>query len=193
MPKQIFTGLFIAVCALVLAGCAGGGVTTRSYIEDKERIDQKMEGGNFGYLMGTPVAEDRSEYKKSRKVYVMEFTKNPDVEEEDIDVSAPKSSSSSVLDSYPEEKSQPAPQWSQPIEIPSFDDESEPEAEFEPEAEPGAASFVDYTVQKNDTLQKISKKFYDSYSKWPRIMEANKDVIKNANQIKPGMTLRIPQ
>ena len=51
---------------------------------------------------------------------------------------------------------------------------------------------VEYTVEKDDTLQKISQKFYNSYSKWTRIYEANKPVIPNPDRIKPGTVLQIP-
>ena len=51
---------------------------------------------------------------------------------------------------------------------------------------------VSYTVEKDDTLQKISQKFYKSYSKWTRIYEANKSVIPNPDRIKPGTVLQIP-
>jgi nucleoid-associated protein YgaU len=49
-----------------------------------------------------------------------------------------------------------------------------------------------YTVQKDDTLQKISKKFYGSYSKWTGIYDANKDKIRDPNFLKPGVILTIP-
>lgn len=55
-----------------------------------------------------------------------------------------------------------------------------------------AGHFVPYTVDKDDTLQKIAKKFYDSYSKWTRIYEANKSVIPNPDRIKAGTVLQIP-
>lgn len=51
---------------------------------------------------------------------------------------------------------------------------------------------LQYTVEKDDTLQKISQKFYSSYGKWPRIYEANKSVIPNPDRIKPGTVLQIP-
>ena len=59
---------------------------------------------------------------------------------------------------------------------------------------PAAArpTFRPYTVDKDDTLQKIAKKFYDSYGKWTRIHEANKSVIPNPDRIKPGTVLQIP-
>ncbi len=58
--------------------------------------------------------------------------------------------------------------------------------------EPGAGGFTSYTVEKDDTLQKISHKFYNSYGKWTRIYEANKPVIPNPDRIKPGTVLQIP-
>lgn len=51
---------------------------------------------------------------------------------------------------------------------------------------------VQYTVEKDDTLQKISQKFYNSYGKWTRIYEANKSAIPNPDRIKPGTVLQIP-
>ena len=50
----------------------------------------------------------------------------------------------------------------------------------------------DYVVEKDDTLQKIAKKVYGTYSKWTKIYEANRDVIKDPNFLKPGITLKIP-
>ena len=55
-----------------------------------------------------------------------------------------------------------------------------------------AEHFVPYTVEKDDTLQKISQKFYNSYGKWTRIYEANKSAIPNPDRIKPGTVLQIP-
>ncbi len=55
-----------------------------------------------------------------------------------------------------------------------------------------AEHLVLYRVEKDDTLQKISQKFYNSYSKWTRIYEANKSAIPNPDRIKPGTVLQIP-
>lgn len=51
---------------------------------------------------------------------------------------------------------------------------------------------VQYTVEKDDTLQKISQKFYHSYSKWTRVYEANKSAIPDPDRIKSGTILQIP-
>ena len=53
-------------------------------------------------------------------------------------------------------------------------------------------SFEQYTVGKNDTLQKISKKFYGTTKKWPKIYDANKDVLRGPDKLYPGQTLKIP-
>ena len=50
-----------------------------------------------------------------------------------------------------------------------------------------------YTVRKGDSLWKIAKQFYGKGSAWPRIHEANKDVIHDPDMIQPGWTLRIPE
>jgi nucleoid-associated protein YgaU len=49
-----------------------------------------------------------------------------------------------------------------------------------------------YTVAAGDNLSKIAKKFYGDANKWKRIFEANRDIIKNADLIKPGQVLKIP-
>ncbi len=50
-----------------------------------------------------------------------------------------------------------------------------------------------YVVQKNDTLQKISQKFYNTTRNWRRIFDANRKVIgSNPDKIKPGTRLVIP-
>lgn len=49
-----------------------------------------------------------------------------------------------------------------------------------------------YIIQSGDSLSKIAKKYYQDASAYPRIFEANKEVIKDANLIYPGQKIRIP-
>jgi tetratricopeptide (TPR) repeat protein len=49
-----------------------------------------------------------------------------------------------------------------------------------------------HVVIQGDTLYKIAQRYYGSGSKWPEILEANRDVLKNENAVRPGMELRIP-
>ena len=49
-----------------------------------------------------------------------------------------------------------------------------------------------YVVVAGDSLSKIAKREYGNANDWPRIFEANKDVLKDPNKICPGQKLRIP-
>ena len=51
---------------------------------------------------------------------------------------------------------------------------------------------VFYTIAKGDTLWGISTDFYKDGAKYPLIVEANLEVIKDADKIYPGQAIRIP-
>lgn len=50
-----------------------------------------------------------------------------------------------------------------------------------------------YVIQKGDTLWKIAGKTYGNGSKYTAIVEANKEVIKDADKIFPGQKIRLPK
>lgn len=50
-----------------------------------------------------------------------------------------------------------------------------------------------YVIEKGDTLWKIAEKAYGNGAKYTAIVEANKEVIKNADKIFPGQKIRIPK
>ncbi|MFN3785783.1 MAG: peptidoglycan-binding protein LysM [Thiothrix sp.] len=50
-----------------------------------------------------------------------------------------------------------------------------------------------YVIQKGDTLWKIAEKAYGNGAKYTRIVEVNREVIKNADLIFPGQKIRIPK
>ncbi|MBM3243918.1 MAG: LysM peptidoglycan-binding domain-containing protein, partial [Candidatus Omnitrophica bacterium] len=56
-----------------------------------------------------------------------------------------------------------------------------------------SVSFQKYKVEKNDTLQKISQKFYGTTRKWNKIFEANKELLKTPDRLYPGQVLMIPE
>ena len=190
MLKQFGMLSVLGILAFTITGCAssngnGGGVETRAYIADKDRIDQKMEGGNFGYVTGTPKPPDTSKMSKTRKVYVLEFTKNPDVTPEDLRKGAGPSQPVSI--DVPERSSPPASSsYEEPVYVPA------PSSSSSVSEDAAIDTPSEYVIQKNDTLQKISKKVYGTYKKWYQIYEANKDIIADPNRIKPGLTIRIP-
>ncbi|HEX9934375.1 MAG TPA: peptidoglycan-binding protein LysM [bacterium] len=58
---------------------------------------------------------------------------------------------------------------------------------------PKEETTVFYTVKSGDSLSKIAKAIMGDGNKWPKILEANKEVIKNPDLIYPGQQLRIPK
>lgn len=49
-----------------------------------------------------------------------------------------------------------------------------------------------HIVRKNQNLSIISRQYYGSSNKWQKIVDANRDVIKDPNKLQPGMKLIIP-
>jgi len=64
------------------------------------------------------------------------------------------------------------------------------EGDIEAALEPDNIEY--YVIQSGDSLSKIAKKYYQDAMAYPRIFEANKEVIKDADLIYPGQKIRIP-
>jgi nucleoid-associated protein YgaU len=62
-----------------------------------------------------------------------------------------------------------------------------------PPSVPPVAAARTYVVVKGDSLSRIAKQQYGDANKWPKIYEANRNIIKDPNLIYPGQTLRIPE
>ena len=59
---------------------------------------------------------------------------------------------------------------------------------------PETSSKVEYyTIQKGDTLSGIAKEKYGDSNKYKYILEANEEVIENADNIYPGQKIRLPE
>lgn len=59
---------------------------------------------------------------------------------------------------------------------------------------PPISSEVDYyEIVAGDTLSKIAKQFYGDANAYPKIFEANREVIKDPDQIFVGQKIRIPR
>lgn len=50
-----------------------------------------------------------------------------------------------------------------------------------------------HIVQKDETLSSISQQYYGTASRWQKILAANEQTIKDANRIRPGTKLIIPE
>ncbi|MEZ5497801.1 MAG: LysM peptidoglycan-binding domain-containing protein [Steroidobacteraceae bacterium] len=49
-----------------------------------------------------------------------------------------------------------------------------------------------HVVKKGDTLSKIAEHYYGDMMLYPKIFDANRDILSDPNRIKPGQKLRIP-
>ena len=49
-----------------------------------------------------------------------------------------------------------------------------------------------YEIKSGDTLSGIAKQYYGSATKFVRIFEANRDIIRDPNKIYPGQKISIP-
>jgi nucleoid-associated protein YgaU len=49
-----------------------------------------------------------------------------------------------------------------------------------------------YTVQKGDSLSKIAKNTLGDANAWPKIFDANRDVLDDPDKIQPGQVLKLP-
>jgi nucleoid-associated protein YgaU len=49
-----------------------------------------------------------------------------------------------------------------------------------------------HVVEQGDTLSKIAAHYYGDATLYPKIFEANRDVLKDPNLIRVGQKLRIP-
>lgn len=62
----------------------------------------------------------------------------------------------------------------------------------EPDVAAPVTSMKTYTVQKGDTLRKISHEFLGDPNEYMRIYDANRDQLDDPDQIQPGQVLKIP-
>ena len=68
--------------------------------------------------------------------------------------------------------------------------------EIDIESERKKAEIVDtpryHIVRDDETLSGISYQYYGSENKWQKILDANRDLIKDVKKLKPGTRLLIP-
>ncbi|MFH1768150.1 MAG: LysM peptidoglycan-binding domain-containing protein [Candidatus Omnitrophota bacterium] len=188
MKKLIF------LCAVIFLA---SGCLVRQYTIYKERVDTNISG-NQGYIFGTPPKQEgkKSELDKKREITVFEIEWGPQQIEKIAPVSAPSAvkqkppSSHDAIDRELRVKEMPlAPSPSAPVEvIPVDKDISERKVASVEKKE----KYQFYTVEKDETLQKISEKFYGTTKKWQFLYEENKDILKSPDKVYPGTKIRIP-
>lgn len=104
----------------------------------------------------------------------------------------------------PARPKQPAVSDTAPPNIIADDAKTEVVIDAEPVVDAGAvdtgavkevdhtSEFQTYTVQKGDTLWKISHKFYGTGKDWRKIYQANSTILSNPDKVKAGSQIRIP-
>jgi len=142
------------------------GCAVRTYSVRKDRVDQDVSG-NKGYLKGTaPQTSETTVKKADRATYVTEIElRNPFNFKKKAKKAQVENEGNKGYISGNEEIN---------------------------EAAPVEENFEKYTVSKNDTLQKISQKFFGTTKKWTKIYDANRDILKSPNSIYPGQVINIP-
>jgi nucleoid-associated protein YgaU len=178
----LILGLFL------ISGCHVHTYTVRQPRKDTEIT------GNQGYIMGKPSPEDiqkkESRLSDTRPITVMEVGLDSGTKEESA-----KSSKYTTRHIYKKKSSLEEADSEEPSELIEFDIEEEigeREAVEVKDWEKPTVDYQYYVIKKNDTLQKISYKFYGTTRKWKMIYQENKDKLKSSDSIYPGTKIRIP-
>jgi len=171
--KRLVTALALSVLLVfILSGCV-----VRSYQVTKDRVDQNISEGNRGYMKGQPPAGSEKERKMTRTTEVVEIELRSPIKFEQkakVKTTAPEKQITEVFGNQ------------------GYITQSDALAVQEAEPVSSEENFEKYTVEKNDTLQKISQKFYGTTKKWAKIYEANKDILSSPNRVYPGQVINIP-
>jgi len=159
--------------AIGFAGCV-----VRTYPLTKDRVDQDLSGGNRGYIAGKiPATGETKERKPTRNIQAVEIELHSPVKLEKASKTKP------VTGPVAEKRVGQGLEGNR-----GFITESYAPAIVEPES----VNIEKYTVQKGDTLQKISQKFYGTTRTWVKIYEANKAILKAPDKIYPDQIIDIP-
>jgi len=151
----------------------------------RDRVDQNLKGGNRGYLMGNAPAnavESERKTKRSTNVVEIELRSPLKFEKAAQPGQGAQEKAAPIQESAIETKAAEPQTWEPKVVEPVISEE--PKAAQE--------SFQKYTVQKGDTLQKISEKFFGTTKKWTKIYDANSEALKGPNKIYPGQVINIP-
>lgn len=167
------SALFL-VTVFILSGCVR--IHTRTV--EKPRRDMEITG-NQGYLVGQPTMAPEPRLGRTRKVKVIEFEFGRRRKKSKYTGSADRSLSGKKR-SYKDEGYREYYEGLQ---------EQEEESSYDISSE---SSYQEYIVGKNDTLQKISQKFYGTTKKWKFLYDVNQDVLKSPNRVYPGQKIKIP-
>ncbi|TRZ93974.1 LysM peptidoglycan-binding domain-containing protein [bacterium] len=176
MKRQNKLNFLLLVFIFLLSGCV-----VRTYESTKDRIDQNLTSGNRGYLKGQAPYSEPKPRKVSRSTRVVEVELHSPIKFEKV--KSPKIQEKAAI-----RKSDDSQVWGNR----GYITQSESPDILEPVIPVEAVKTQKYIVQKGDTLQKISEKYYGTTKKWTKIYDANKDILKGPNSIYLGQAINIP-
>ena len=159
-----FAQATLGIATLMLAS---GCVRAQTKLKEMPRVDLNVtEGGNRGFLVGTPPA---SQPRKTTRQMI-----GTDIE----------------IPSFYKPKPGSVPAQLDTAATPDTDADEGGGASQET-----ATHHDSYVVQKGDSLWSIAAKpeMYGRASKWRRIFDADRDLLKSPDRIRAGMTLKIPR
>ena len=164
--RRLGVGAVVLTNLLALSGCQ-----TATRVTEVPRVDLDLGGGNRGYLVGTP-PPDTAALKTTRRMV------QTDVE----------------LPTLYKPTHGTAPVGPVSVEVPL-----PPEAVTAVEPTGGEhaapARYDTYVVRKGDSLSSIAAKpeIYGRASRWRRIFDANRTLLKSPDRVRAGMKLKIPR
>lgn len=171
MKLQSVVPVFLSVSVFMLSGCL-----VRSYTVTRDRVDQELPG-NRGYLTGTK-STTGTPRPKTRTIRVVEVELHSPIKFERAPKKAPPAPAS-VASPHSDSEVIGNRGYLTQSSSPEITDATLPQ-------------YDSYTVQKGDTLQKISRQLYGTTKKWYSLYELNKDVLKGPDKLYPGQVIRIP-
>jgi len=181
----------LILCSLLSAMFFVSGCVIRTYTTEMDRVDQEIRG-NRGVIMGVPseAVETEPQVKKTRTIYnvEVELPSGYRTEQEVKDKELYGNRGYIKGNITPEKEvflSGPSDSARMPQVV-----YSEPSGNEALSA--GGKHKQVYVVQKGDTLQKISEKFFGTTKKWKSIYDLNKQVLKSPDRIRAGQKLLIP-
>ncbi len=201
----------LIACSLLLTALVVSGCAARVTPYEVDRVDQELDG-NRGIVGGKVSDMPEVKRKKTKKMYNLEIELPVGGEKKSArkDVASKGNKGYLAGKEIPGETTAPAKKKTGRKRLLPFTRSSKPQVIYQPSAnssnkykkEKGSGTIAEgkietgeriYTVEKGDTLQKISDKAYGTTKKWKKIFEANKDTLKSPDKIKPGQELVIPE
>jgi nucleoid-associated protein YgaU len=110
---------------------------------------------------------------------------------------SPARTLSSIIDSQPGNTDSPGPKPQSPIDnpqstVPTPQSGGVPDLTIYEKAEKIKTTRF-HILRKDETLSSVSQQYYGTPNKWQKILDANKNVIKDPNKLQPGTKLIIPE